>query len=123
MQLGAFSVSLSVKDLKTSKEFYEKLGFSAFGGSIEHNYLIMKNANTLIGLFQGMFEGNILTFNPGWDENAKTLESYTDIRELQKELKSKNVEFVSETDGSASGPANFILTDPDGNTVFFDQHI
>lgn len=123
MQLGAFSVSLSVKDLKTSKEFYEKLGFSTFGGNIDHNYLIMKNGSTLIGLFQGMFEGNILTFNPGWDENAKELESYKDIRDLEKELKSKGLEFVSETDRSIKGPANFILTDPDGNTIFFDQHI
>jgi len=123
MQLGAFSVSLSVKDLKTSKEFYEKLGFSTFGGNIDHNYLIMKNGSTLIGLFYGMFEGNILTFNPGWDENAKELDSYKDIRDLEKELKSKGLEFVSETDGSTKGPANFILTDPDGNTIFFDQHI
>ncbi len=122
MQLGAFSVSLSVKDLKTSKEFYEKLGFVEFGGNMEHNYLIMKNASTLIGLFQGMFEGNILTFNPGWDENAQNVESFTDVRELQKELKSKGIEFNTEADESSTGPASFVITDPDGNVVLVDQH-
>lgn len=122
MQLGAFSVSLSVKDLKRSKEFYEKLGFVEFGGNMEHNYLIMKNASTLIGLFQGMFEGNILTFNPGWDENAQNVESFTDVRELQKELKSKGIEFNTEADESSTGPASFVITDPDGNVVLVDQH-
>lgn len=122
MQLGAFSVSLSVKDLETSKEFYEKLGFVEFAGSMEHNYLIMKNDSTLIGLFQGMFEGNILTFNPGWDENAQNLDSFTDVRELQKNLKSKGVEFNTESDESSTGPASFVITDPDGNVVLVDQH-
>lgn len=122
MQLGAFSVSLSVKDLKTSKEFYEKLGFVEFGGNMEHNYLIMKNGSTLIGLFQGMFENNILTFNPGWDENAQNLDSFTDVRELQKNLKSKGVEFNTEADESSTGPASFVITDPDGNVVLVDQH-
>lgn len=122
MQLGAFSVSLSVKDLETSKEFYEKLGFVEFAGSMEHNYLIMKNDSTLIGLFQGMFENNILTFNPGWDENAQNVESFTDVRELQKELKSKGVEFNTDSDESSTGPASFVITDPDGNVILVDQH-
>ena len=121
-KLGAFSVSLSVKDLKSSKAFYEKLGFSQFGGAIDKNYLIMKSGTTLIGLFQGVFENNILTFNPGWDSNAKNLESFTDIRQMQKEYKEQGVELISEADEESSGPASFMLADPDGNVILFDQH-
>lgn len=122
MKLGAFSVSLSVKDLEKSREFYEHLGFSVFAGSPEKNYFIMKNGNALIGLFQGIFEGNILTFNPGWDENAQNLEEFTDVREIQKQLKDKNLSLVSEADENTSGPASFMLTDPDGNMILIDQH-
>lgn len=122
MELGAFSISLSVKDLKRSKSFYENLGFKAFAGSEEQNYLIMKNGNALVGLFQGMFEGNILTFNPGWDENAQNLEEFSDVREIQKHLKSRGVSLGSEADESTSGPASFTLTDPDGNMILVDQH-
>lgn len=122
MDLGAFSVSLSVKDLKVSKEFYEKLGFSQMGGGLDMNYLIMKNGTTLIGLFQGMFEGNILTFNPGWDTIGKNLETYDDIREIQKKLKSSGIKLVNEVDENSKGPANLVLTDPDGNVILVDQH-
>lgn len=122
MKLGAFSMSLSVKDLKASKAFYENLGFESFGGGMEKNYLIMKNGNALIGLFQGMFEGNILTFNPGWDENAKNIDPFDDVREIQKSLKSSGIELVSEADTSTSGPASLVLTDPDGNMILLDQH-
>ena len=122
MKLGAFSISLSVKDLKTSKEFYEKLGFSVFGGKMEQNYLIMKNDNALIGLFQGMFQGNILTFNPGWDENANNVESFDDIRIIQKQLKSNGLTLTSEADEKTAGPASLMLTDPDGNMILLDQH-
>lgn len=122
MKLGAFSVSLSVKDLNISKEFYKNLGFEVFAGSMEQNYLIMKNGNALIGLFQGMFNGNILTFNPGWDENAKNLEEFEDIREIQKHLKSKKITLLSEADENTSGPASLMITDPDGNLVLIDQH-
>jgi predicted enzyme related to lactoylglutathione lyase len=122
MKLGAFSISLSVKDLKTSKGFYEKLGFNAFAGSMEQNYLIMKNDNALIGLFQGMFQGNILTFNPGWDENANNIENFNDIREIQKQLKSSGLALTSEADEKTKGPASFMLTDPDGNVILLDQH-
>lgn len=122
MTLGALSISLSVKDLKTSKEFYQKLGFDVFGGSMEKNYLIMKNGNALIGLFQGMFQGNILTFNPGWDENAKNLENFDDIRKIQRELKNKGLKLTSEADDKTSGPASLMLTDPDGNVILVDQH-
>ncbi|MBI2259311.1 MAG: VOC family protein [Flavobacteriia bacterium] len=122
MKLGAFSISLSVKDLKTSKEFYEKLGFQIFGGSMEQNYLIMKNENSLIGLFQGMFQGNILTFNPGWDENAKNIENYDDIRKIQKQLKTNGLTLKSEADENSVGPASLMLTDPDGNLILLDQH-
>ena len=121
MDLGAFSVSLSVKDLKVSKEFYEKLGFSQMGGGLDMNYLIMKNGTTLIGLFQGMFEGNILTFNPGWDTIGKNLETYDDIREIQKKLKSSGIKLVNEVDENSEGPANLVLTDPDGNVILVDQ--
>ena len=123
MKLGAFSVSLSVNDLTVSRAFYENLGFSVFAGSMESNYLIMKNGNALVGLFHGMFEKNILTFNPGWDENASALESYTDVREIQKKLKKKNIKLETEADENSEGPANFVVIDPDGNTILIDQHI
>ncbi len=123
MKLGAFSISLSVKDIHASKLFYENLGFSVFGGDLEKNYLIMKNGNSLIGLFQGMFENNILTFNPGWDENAKKLSSFKDIREIQQNLKEKNIKFESEAAENTSGPASFVLLDPDGNAILVDQHV
>lgn len=122
MKLGAFSISINVKDLKTSKEFYEKLGFKAFGGSMEQNYLIMKNENALIGLFQGMFEGNILTFNPGWDENAQNIEEFDDVRDIQKSLKSNEINLISEADQNSRGPASIMLNDPDGNMILIDQH-
>lgn len=122
MKLGAFSVSLSVKDLSKSKDFYEKLGFTTMGESMENNYLIMKNGSTLIGLFQAMFDGNMLTFNPGWDENAQNLESFDDVREIQKHLKSHNVELEKEADETTSGPEHIFLKDPDGNMILIDQH-
>lgn len=123
MKLGAFSVSLAVKDIHASKAFYENIGFTKFHGDIEQNWLIMKNGDTVIGLFQGMFENNILTFNPGWSQDAQPLESFTDIRDIQKVLKDKNVTFSSEADENTTGPANFVITDPDGNTILFDQHV
>lgn len=122
MKLGAFSVSLSVKDLKVSKQFYENLGFSVFGGALERNYLIMKNENALIGLFQGMFEGNIMTFNPGWDESAGEIKDFDDVRCIQKNFKETGLKLESEADESGSGPASFVLKDPDGNTILIDQH-
>ncbi|WP_304232572.1 VOC family protein [Jiulongibacter sediminis] len=122
MKLGAFSMSLNVKDLKISKAFYEKLGFTVFGGGLEQNYLIMKNGNALIGLFQGMFPGNILTFNPGWDENATNMEDFDDIRQIQKHLKENGISLTSEADESTEGPASLMLTDPDGNVILLDQH-
>lgn len=122
MQLGAFSVSLSVADIKASKAFYENLGFTVFAGDLEKNYLIMKNENALIGLFQGMFQGNILTFNPGWDENAQNLHKFSDVREIQRHLKDKGVTLNTEADESTTGPASFMVTDPDGNVLLFDQH-
>lgn len=123
MKLGAFSVSLSVKDINVSQQFYEGLGFRVFAGSTEKNYLIMKNGNALIGLFKGMFEGNMLTFNPGWDENASKLEQFDDVREIQRELRSKNIKLDSEADENTSGPASIFLTDPDGNVILLDQHV
>ncbi|AYN69272.1 VOC family protein [Euzebyella marina] len=123
MQLGNFSVSLNVKDIQASKSFYENLGFSIFGGNIDQNWLIMKNGNATIGLFQGMFDKNILTFNPGWDENAQTLENFADIRELQKQLKASHVDIETEVDENGSGPGSIILNDPDGNPILIDQHI
>ena len=123
MDLGNFSVSLAVKDIQTSKEFYEKLGFKEFGGDISQNWQIMKNGSCVIGLFQGMFENNILTFNPGWDENASQLESFTDVRDLQKNLRSKGINFEAEADETSSGPASFIIVDPDGNPILVDQHV
>lgn len=122
MKLGAFSVSLAVKDLSVSKEFYEKLGFSVFAGDEKMNYLIMKNGNSLIGLFQGMFEGNILTFNPGWDENAAPLDAFDDVREIQESLKKNNIQLTKETDSVTSGPASITLIDPDGNAILIDQY-
>src|SRR3954454_20191922 len=114
MKLGAFSVSLNVKDIHQSKAFYENLGFEAFGGDITQNWLIMKNEDTIIGLFQGMFEKNILTFNPGWSGNAQNLESFTDVRELQKQLKQNGIKLLTEADETTEGPASIILEDPDG---------
>ncbi|MBZ5750392.1 VOC family protein [Metabacillus rhizolycopersici] len=122
MKLGAFSVSLNVKDINESKSFYENLGFQVLGGEINQNWLIMKNENCIIGLFQGMFEKNILTFNPGWNENAENLESFTDIRELQKQLKVKGMNILTEADESGEGPAHFTIEDPDGNQILVDQH-
>jgi catechol 2,3-dioxygenase-like lactoylglutathione lyase family enzyme len=123
MKLGAFSVSLAVKDINASKVFYENLGFSVFAGDLDKNYLIMKNETSLIGLFQGMFENNILTFNPGWDQDANTLKQYDDVRDIQKYLKSKAVAFEHEADESTTGPASFVVLDPDGNAILVDQHI
>ena len=122
MKLGAFSVSLNVKDIHQSKAFYENLGFEVFGGDITQNWLIMKNENSIIGLFQGMFKKNILTFNPGWNENAQNLESFTDVRELQKQLKEKGIKILSEADESSEGPAYMTIEDPDGNQILVDQH-
>jgi lactoylglutathione lyase len=122
MKLGAFSVSLTVKDIHISKSFYENLGFQALGGDITQNWLIMKNESCVIGLFQGMFDKNILTFNPGWNENAENLDSFTDIRELQKQLKEKGINILSEADESSEGPAYFTIEDPDGNQILVDQH-
>ena len=122
MKLGAFSVSLKVKDLKKSKEFYEKLGFSSFGGNMEHNYLIMKNGTTLIGLFQGFIEENVLTFNPGWNEDAKEVNPFMDVREIQKKLKEDGIELTKEANAETSGPEHIILKDPDGNIIMLDQH-
>jgi len=122
MKLGVFSLSLSVKDLSKSKEFYEKLGFSAMGGGMENNYLIMKNGSTLIGLFQAMFDGNMLTFNPGWDENAQNLEEFDDVREIQKKLKESGVKLDKTADETTSGPEHIFLKDPDGNMILIDQH-
>lgn len=122
IKLGIFSLSLNVKDLEKSKEFYENLGFSKMGGDMASNYLIMKNENTIIGIFQGMFEGNMLTFNPGWDVNAKNVKKFDDIRVIQKHLKSKNIRLTLEADEKTSGPASVILMDPDGNVILLDQH-
>jgi len=123
MELGAFSISLAVKDIAASKAFYEKFGFKVFGGDISQNWLILKNGDHVIGLFQGMFEKNILTFNPGWDNNAQKLDSFTDVRELQRQLKAQGVELMSEADELTKGPASFIAVDPDGNPIYVDQHI
>ena len=122
MELGAFSVSLAVKDIEASKVFYEKLGFTVFGGNQSQNWLILKNRDHVIGLFQGMFEKNILTFNPGWDNNAQPLDKFTDVRELQRKLKGLGVKMMSEADESTTGPASFMIADPDGNTILVDQH-
>jgi catechol-2,3-dioxygenase len=121
IKLGAFSVSLNVKDIKTSKVFYEHLGFTSFAGD-QKSYIIMKNGNALIGLFQGMFQGNILTFNPGWDENAVNTDPFDDVRAIQQHLKSKNIKLTAEADGHTSGPASIMVSDPDGNVILIDQH-
>ena len=123
MKLGAFSVSLSVKDLTASKAFYEKLGFNQMGGDAEQGWLIMKNESKVIGLFQGMFEKNMMTFNPGWDSNAEPFENFDDIREIQRRLKASGVQFMTEADESTSGPASFMILDPDGNPILVDQHL
>jgi catechol 2,3-dioxygenase-like lactoylglutathione lyase family enzyme len=123
MTLGAFSISLSVKDLNASKLFYENLGFTAFGGAVAQNYLIMKNGNALVGLFQGMFQGNILTFNPGWDENARKLDRFDDVRDIQRHLQGKNIKLDSQVEANTSGPASIVLKDPDGNVILIDQHV
>ena len=123
MELGAFSISLAVKDIRVSKAFYEKLDFRVFHGDISQNWLIMKNGECVIGLFQGMFEKNILTFNPGWDSNAQNIDVFTDVRELKRHLKSQDVEFMSEAGESTTGPANFMVIDLDGNPILVDQHV
>jgi len=123
MKLGAFSISLNVKDIHKSKEFYENLGFTQFGGDIKMNYLIMKNENTIIGLFQGMFEQNLMTFNPGWDENCQTPDEFNDVRDIQQKLKATGAEVLNEADEKSTGPASFAVTDPDGNMILFDQHV
>ena len=123
MELGAFSISLAVKDIKASQAFYEKLGFKVFGGDISQNWLILKNGEHVIGLFQRMFERNTLTFNPGWDSNAQKLDTFTDVRELQNQLKAQGVELMSEADESTTGPASFMVMDPDGNPILVDQHV
>ena len=123
MELGAFSVSLAVKDIEASRLFYEKLGFTTFGGDQSQNWLILKNGDHVIGLFQGMFENNLLTFNPGWDQDAKPVAGFTDIRELQRQLKGQGVSMISEADETTTGPASFMIADPDGNTILVDQHV
>ena len=123
MNLGAFSISLAVQDLSLSRDFYEKLGFEAIGGDAEQNWLILKNGDHVIGLFQGMFERNILTFNPGWGQDGQPQGEFTDVRELQRALKGRGIELQTEADESTTGPASFIITDPDGNPILVDQHV
>lgn len=123
MNLGNFSLSLAVNDLAASRDFYEKLGFTAFGGDEEHGWLIMTSPTLVIGLFEGMFEKNVMTFNPGWDSSGRTLETFTDVREIQKTLKEAGVEFVSEADETTTGPASCMVLDPDGNPILIDQHV
>ncbi len=123
MELGNFCLSLAVKDIEASKLFYEKLGFTVVGGDQSQNWLVMKNGEHKIGLFQGMFDKNILTFNPGWNSNAQPLEKFTDVRELQRQLKDRGVSLISEADESSTGPAGFMIADPDGNTILIDQHV
>ena len=123
MELGAFSISLTVKDVEASRAFYEKFGFEVFGGDASQNWLIVKNGNCVIGLFQGMFEINMLTFNPGWDSDARELDAFTDVRDLQRQLKAQGVELISEADESTTGPASFVAMDPDGNPILVDQHV
>ena len=123
MNLGSFSVSLTVKDINASKTFYEKLGFKEFGGDISQNWIILKNGDHVIGLFQGMFDKNTLTFNPGWDQNAQKQDTFTDVRELQRQLKSQGIELISEADENTTGPASITMLDPDGNPILIDQHI
>jgi len=123
MKVGTFSISLSVKDIKASKEFYETLGFTQFAGELERNYLIMKNGDAIIGLFQGMFEQNIITFNPGWNQDAEAQDNFDDVRAIQKHLKSSGIKLVKEADENTKGPESITLFDPDGNTILIDQHI
>ncbi|MBT7155207.1 MAG: VOC family protein [Deltaproteobacteria bacterium] len=123
MELGAFSISLNVKDIEVSKSFYEKLGFQVFGGDMAQNWLILRNGDHTIGLFQGMFEKNMLTFNPGWDKNGNTLDVFTDVRSLQREIKARGIKLEAEADESTTGPASFIVIDPDGNPILMDQHV
>ena len=123
MELGAFSISLAVKDIEASRKFYEKFGFKAFFGEASQNWLILKNGDHVIGLFQGMFERNILTFNPGWDMNAQKLAKFTDVRELQRQLKAQGVQLQQQADETTTGPASFIAVDPDGNPILVDQHV
>jgi len=123
MELGAFSISLAVKDLQASKAFYERFGFTVFGGDASQNWLIVKNGEHTIGLFQGMFERNSLTFNPGWDNNARKCETFTDVRELQRRVKAAGVQLVAEADEATAGPASFVAVDPDGNPLLVDQHV
>ncbi len=123
MELGAFSISLAVKDIEASRSFYEKFGFQVFGGDASQNWLILKNGDHIIGLFQGMFERNILTFNPGWDSSAQSLATFTDVRDLQRQLKTQGVQLITEADESTTGPAHFIAVDPDGNPILVDQHV
>jgi lactoylglutathione lyase len=122
MELGVFSISLAVKDLEASRQFYEKLGFETFGGDASQNWLILKNGDHIIGLFQGMFDKNILTFNPGWDSDAKNVDTFTDVRDIQRQLKAKGVSFEQEADETTTGPASFVIADPDGNPILVDQH-
>lgn len=123
MDLGTFSISLAVKDIETSRSFYEKLGFKFFAGDASQGWLILKNGDHVIGLFQGMFEKNILTFNPGWDNNAQKLDTFTDVRDLQRQLKAQGITLQTEADETSSGPASFIIVDPDGNPILVDQHV
>ncbi len=122
MKLGAFSISLAVKNINISKEFYEKLGFTKFAGNEDQKWLILKNGDTVIGLFEGMFDRNIITFNPGWDQNAQNTEEFDDVRSIQKSLKGAGVKLTAECDESTSGPAHITLSDPDGNSILIDQH-
>lgn len=123
MELGAFSVSLAVKDITASQAFYEKFGFKAVLGDPAQNWLILRNGDHVIGLFQGMFDKNLLTFNPGWDQNAQQVVGFTDVRDLQRRLKGQGVQLVSEADENTTGPASFMAVDPDGNTILVDQHV
>jgi catechol 2,3-dioxygenase-like lactoylglutathione lyase family enzyme len=123
VELGAFSISLAVKDIEASRAFYENFGFKAFGGDASQNWLILKNGDHVIGLFQGMFEKNMLTFNPGWDQNAQKLATFTDVRELQRQLKAQGVTLLVEADESTTGPAYLMAEDPDGNPILVDQHV
>jgi lactoylglutathione lyase len=123
MNLGAFSISLAVKDIEASRSFYEKLGFKVFAGDASQHWLILKNADHAIGLFQGMFEKNILTFNPGWDSNAQKLDVFTDVRDIQRQLKAQGIALQTEADAASSGPASFVIVDPDGNPILVDQHV
>lgn len=123
MELGNFSLSLAVKDIEASKAFYEKLGFAVFMGNQSQGWLILKNGDVVIGLFQGMFDKNVMTFNPGWDSNAQPLSEFTDVRELQRQLKAGGVSMITEADESTTGPASFMIADPDGNTILVDQHV